>query len=390
MPKKLISITPAVLAWAIEESGYTKEQVAEKIGVEINRFNQWILGSDKPSTVEFSKLTTLLKRQPIIFLLPKPPKVKKTDVEFRHPLNSNRKKFNPIEQRYLRETNRLQKFLKPIVEELHTESKPLPVFKLLEDKCNIANYAKEAYGFLGVSAEIKETWTTPSQAFKGWRFAMEEVGIMVFCFSLKEDSCRGFSLWHESIPIIVINTSWNYQARLYTLFHEFGHLLTRTNSVCVEEKISSKEYLKDNDKVERWCESFSASYLMPDDEIELYLAKKIKIIKGQKINDLKVAITICNHFNVSLRAAVLKLIDLGYSDWTLYSEIPPYNDRKKKGGKPPKEPRNRSIIRFEEYGIRVQHILVKAVDRDIISSSEALSFIDAPYAYLETKHRGRY
>ena len=158
----------------------------------------------------------------------------------------------------------------------------------------------------------------------------------------------------------------------------------------LKKKKGSTEYLKENDKVERWCENFSASFLMPDDKIELYLAKNLKIGKGQKVDDLTVAITICNHFKVSLRAAVLKLINLGYSDWNLYSEIPPYNDKKKKGGKPPKEPRNRSVIKFEEYGIRVQNLLIKAVNRDIISSTEALSLIDAPYSYLEKEHRGGY
>ncbi len=75
------------------------------------------------------------------------------------------------------------------------------------------------------------------------------------------DSARGFSLWDDDAPLIAVNSAWNPAARVYTLFHEYGHLLSRTSSVCLERvgvKIS-----RPTDPAERWCKEFAAAALLP-------------------------------------------------------------------------------------------------------------------------------
>src|SRR3954447_3556788 len=87
-------------------------------------------------------------------------------------------------------------------------------------------------------------------------------GVVVFLFQLGADNCRGFSLWHDRAPVIAINTTWNDEARTFTLFHEVGHLVTRTNSACTSAPASAVTGAWD--PAERWCERFAAAALVPE------------------------------------------------------------------------------------------------------------------------------
>ncbi|HYM25815.1 MAG TPA: hypothetical protein VEU08_21505, partial [Vicinamibacterales bacterium] len=65
----------------------------------------------------------------------------------------------------------------------------------------------------------------------------------------------------------------------------------------------------------------------------------------------------------------------------LYDDIPPASDAKKGGGGG--TGRNRREIREDEFGRRVSDIFVKAVQREIISESQALNYLDIPSAEFD-------
>ena len=44
-----VPITPAVLNWAIDESGYEPEEVAAAVGVEVSTIEAWLDDRDQPS-----------------------------------------------------------------------------------------------------------------------------------------------------------------------------------------------------------------------------------------------------------------------------------------------------------------------------------------------------
>ena len=67
--------------------------------------------------------------------------------------------------------------------------------------------------------------------------------------------------------MVAVNTAWNESARIFTLFHEMGHLIARTSSACVESVHTRSR----TDPVERWCERFAADVLMPNKDVETTL-----------------------------------------------------------------------------------------------------------------------
>jgi hypothetical protein len=98
---------------------------------------------------------------------------------------------------------------------------------------------------------------------------------------------------------------------------------------------------------------------------------------------LGVAGTIARKFRVSLRAATIRLIELGLATWDLYEEIPPAADAKPEGGGGGGG-RNRAQIKEDEFGARGTSLLVEAVRRDLIARSQALDYLDIPDAAFDS------
>ena len=120
----------------------------------------------------------------------------------------------------------------------------------------------------------------------------------MFLYPIGEDACRGFSLWDSLAPVIAVNTAWNEEARIFTLFHEFGHILTRSSSACVEVG-STRTLTGTEDPAERWCERFAASLLMPDDDVRLLVGQRFGLARIDRVDDVR---WLARQFKASLGA----------------------------------------------------------------------------------------
>jgi len=379
--RSAIPITPAVLTWAMREAGFTAETLAEKLKVSVATVRAWEIGDQKPNLTQFRQLATHLKRIPATFMLPAAPSTPSLQVQFRHPPGSTRTELNPVERRYIREAHRIQQTTAWLVRELGDPVPSLPHADLNTDPERTGTDARR---FLtgGENGSFGADWRSGSQAFQTWRTKLEEAGVLVFLFTLGKDSCRGFSLWEDAAPLIAINTWWNPQARTYTLFHEYGHLLTRTASACLEK--SGRRSSVEEDQTERWCERFAAAALIPRAELERF--SRGAGWSGEQITDLNLAGRVASRFKVSLRAATIRLIEIRAADWSLYNEIPATSDAKPKGGGAAGG-RDRGQIKEDQFGSRAVGLFFRAMDRNLLGRSDVLEYLDVPDAQLDRLHR---
>jgi Zn-dependent peptidase ImmA (M78 family) len=202
---------------------------------------------------------------------------------------------------------------------------------------------------------------------------LEGLGVFVFTLPLGEDSCRGFSLWGRFISVIVVNTSWNVCARIFSAFHELGHIIRQSNSACLGAGSYSPAMLRDLGE-ERWCEEFAAAFLMP----WTATADCLKVrcgFEGTEVDDLEVVKCLSRYFKVSLRAAALRLIKAGVAAEGLYAQIPPRADAKPEGGGG--SGRDRGQIREDTLGRRAIDLFVSAVDREILTRYDVMGYLDA-------------
>ena len=361
-----VPITPEVLSWALAESGYTDEQIAAHMGVSADDLASWKRGDTKPTLTSLKKLATKLHRQLATFLLPAPPKQAPPQVQFRSIGAQPARGLSPTERRYLRRARRQQEIIGWLSQELNEPALFLPR-RSVSDSPDAAGAVMRDRLNIEFSEQVK--WTSASRAFDHWREAVEGIGVTVFVYSLGRDSCNGFSLWHERAPVIAVSSAWREEARIFTLFHELGHLLLRGSSACLESvgRLS-------NDPNERWCERFSAAVLLPAGAIGQILHG---IGSSGRVRKLSVARKVAKRAHISLRAATLRLIEVGVANWDLYDAIPPVSDKNPQGGGG-SGGRNRLAIKEDEFGSRATRVFVDAVQNDLLGRSQAIEYLDIP------------
>jgi Zn-dependent peptidase ImmA (M78 family) len=379
MAKQQLPVTPELIDWEINASGYTADEVAQSIGVEASELESWKTGDGKPSVTQLRKLATKLHRPFATFFLPQPPVESKPRVEFRHPPEEEERTLNPEERRFLRRAQRLQGVLNWIASELGLPEVDLPRVGLQQPALEVASVCRT---LLDISFEEQKAWPSSSIAFDKWREGCESLGILVFLFSLGKEAARGFSIWDARAPVIAINTAWNEEARIFTLFHECGHLLTRTNSACVEAIVTTSTA---GDPVERWCERFAAGVLMPREAV-LRLARQRRI-EG-RIRDLSDVRWFANQFKVSLRAATIQLIEVNLATWDDYKSLPGGVDTKKPGGGGGGGGRDLGEIRGDQLGHRTAEMFKRAVAADVMSQTQALDYLDVTESHFESLATG--
>ena len=363
-----VPITPGVLQWAMAESGYDPASLGGKLGLSPGQVKRWLDARERPLLGQFRKISRVLRRPTATFLLPSPPSTIRPPVAFRHPPGVPERELQTTERHRIREVARLQRMASWLVDELREKASRLPSLPTSREP---EAAGERLRSLLNVPLYDQLDWPGEAEAIRRWRDAVENLGVLVFLLPMGEEAARGFSLFDERAPAIAINTHWNQAARIFTLFHEFAHLLSRTNSICSEGVSSSGP-----EDLERWCERTAAAALMPRSTVSELLASL-----GGPRPSLAVVAKVARRFKVSLRAAALRLVSLGFAGWALYSSVPRATDSKRGGGGG--SGRKRPKIRVDEYGRRTTSLILKGLEREIIGPSEAMSYLDVSYQNLE-------
>jgi len=373
-----------MLRWAIDESGFRDEEIAGSLGVELDVIRAWVDELSKPNLTQFRRLAAIVKRPTAVFFLPAPPAVSTPKPSFRRPMGSAREGLLPKEIVAIRDVQRIQGLVAWSRQELGDDPVGLPHFKT---SYSPEAAAKKVRQLLGISIAEQRKWKTPYVAARAWRAALEDVGALVFFLPLganidddddagadeaEDKSVRGFSVWNDFAPAIAINTAWNPQARIFSMLHELGHLVTRSDSSCVG--VGRARLGKAGDNVERWCEKFAAAVLLPWDEVSAQMRRDLGWEQGDKVTSVGDVSKIAGRFRASLSATAIRMIEQGAADWPLFDQIPKSSDAKKGGGGAA-EGRKRGQIRRDEYGVGVTRSIVRAVAEDVITRDDALSHL---------------
>jgi len=361
--KQLVPINTKILEWAIQESGLSKSDISKKFN--IDKLNNWLSGKDKLGLTEFKKICSVLKRPSAIFFLPEPPKTHLGNVEFRHHPNYDRNDLNYKEATYLRSTNRLKELISWTHKQEGNDKHKFPKISIEYDPEEISSHIIK---LLNIDYKSLFDLESPSKALKFWRTELERNRVYTFLYPIGEDSVRGFSLYDDYSPVIAINTTgWNTESRIFSMFHELGHIITRSNSACSMDMV----YIMDTkyDPTEKWCDKFASAFLMP----AYHIKDTLGFSNIRYVNDLKIARILKNKFKVSLSSVVLRLIQLNLADWSLYKQIQIAPKKKKSGfGKP----RNSVQIKKDMYGDKTFDTILGAYKDNLINLADASSFLE--------------
>jgi len=251
-------VEPSVISWAFNTSGWKKEELVKKLGISQELFDKWLSGKAKPTIKQLDVLSKYLKRPLAAFFLSEPPPEPPQPKDYRM-LPDKKDKFDRKTLLAIRKARRLQEVSRELSENLDTNLAPkIKNYKLTEEPKKIAEIFRNEFGF---NEEIQKKIKNSYNLFNLLRDSIEDRNIFVFQISMPLDDARGFSLIDGFPAIIIVNSRDSIEARVFTLMHEFGHIVLNEPGISMPENLLS---VKNIDKVEKWCNEFSSSFLFPE------------------------------------------------------------------------------------------------------------------------------
>ena len=217
-------VKPQLLVWARKSAGLTLEAAAAKTKLVAEVLEAWENGDEAPSLSQLRKLGEAYKRPIAIFFLPEPPLTFDAQREFRRLAGILPGKESPE----LRLALRNAVFRREAALELHRlTGDPLPHIGVqLHPGMDPEEVGKMIRLLLGISWEQQILWSSAHEALNAWRAAIEKLGVLVFQASgVALDEMRGTCIPDQPLPVVVLNSKDAPHGRIFTLIHEFVHIL---------------------------------------------------------------------------------------------------------------------------------------------------------------------
>ena len=314
MPQRIPAlIQPALLIWARESAGLPLDEAAKKAQVDSDTLREWEKGESRPSIPQVRKLGEVYKRPLAVFFLPEPPKDFDPQREFRRlpgvtPQN---------ESTELRLALRAALFRREAARELYERlGEPLPELRLSahpdEDPEEVGRRIRE---LLGITWEDQLEWATPYTALNAWREAIENLGVLVFqTGGIELAEMRGTGVTQGPLPVIVLNNADAPHGRIFTLIHEFIHIMFANgghHTSAIEGKRQPEDQL-----LERASNRFAAATLMARKPFLAEAEKYPDILRGSNDALRRFA----NRIKVSPEAILRRLVSLQRVSTGLYRE----------------------------------------------------------------------
>ncbi|MGW7534080.1 XRE family transcriptional regulator [Amycolatopsis sp. NPDC054798] len=255
-------VEPAVLRWARVSIGLTEVAAARRIGVPDDRVARWESGDESPTIAQLKKAATAYNRALGVFFLAEPPAAFDTLRDFRRLPEAGAGEWSPdLHAEYRRAHQQRDNLLD--LYELDDEQPPddwrLPAAGTDE---RLAEQAREM--LLRLSPLALTIRSTAYDHVNAWAAGLERAGVLVLATSrgrVQTAEMRGFSLYFDQLPVIMVNGADSPRGRLFSLLHEFAHLILHTQGLC--DVTADLRATTPERQLEARCNALAAAMLMP-------------------------------------------------------------------------------------------------------------------------------
>lgn len=369
------NVTPRLLAWAREQSGLPVEAVARRLQVDPAKVTGWEQGEGKPTVRQTIILARLYRRPFGLFFLMEPPVVTPLAAEYRRLPNVRPGAESPE----FRLAVRVMVERRELVLELGLDAFPrFNVAARMSDEAAAA--AERIRTALGVAVETQLAWPHEWAAWREWRSAVENIGVLVFQFpKVPLAEVRGTALLHFPLPAIGINSRESAPgARVFTLIHELVHVALAHGDdehVAARESRSTDAWLE----VERFAEETASYILIPSTALNSVLREV-----GRGAWDVTRVRTLARRFRVTPLAMATRLRAAGEMTWARYRDWRDEWDRfvatlpQRKGGLA--TPVDKTLGRA---GRPLTQLVLAALDSNRITAVDASRYLDLRFDHFE-------
>ena len=367
-----IRVSHTVLLWARESMAITRNKAVESTGISASRLESLENGTKQPSLEELKAMSHTYKRTIATLLLQSPPQEKPLPKDRR---TVNSKDIGKFHEKTILAVRKARALVNSLLELKSEEGISVKQFQY---RANLEDSASN------IAATLRKEWTlneisilkNSGNVLEAYIERIESLGVAVFQLSLTQDHLRGFSLVDEAMPIIAIKRGGEQvTAKIFTLFHELGHIILNEGGLC---DISFDPTVQ----IEKWCNAFAAEILMPSEELLKLNIVQEQISRNEKIWSKKDLIEVANYFHVGPLAILRRLLDHNLTTSAFYKE------KHEAWNKPlfgrAKEPKGRNIAEetIKEKGRNYITLAFNAFDKNKIDLKDLSDFLGVKLSYI--------
>lgn len=293
-------INPSMMVWAREYAGFTngyEEQLPNDIK---EKYESWENGDNYPTWNQLRKVSKKYHVPTAIFFMDCPPNFnnlpnivnyRKLDVDSIYETNS------PNLINNIRKSENRRSIYIELSHDLNEDIIKFEVPNLELDKKIFANYIRDV---LGISLSTQKSWYKESRHYNflnKWKEVLnEKLGILIFeTEGVLLEEMRGLCIFHEEIPIILLNGKDSVNGRIFSLFHELTHLLLGESAICGDD---------DNTKEEIFCNAVAGEFLVPEEDLINNINPIIELLSNASLRNLY------NLYGVSEHVVLRRLLDI--------------------------------------------------------------------------------
>lgn len=307
---RIAEINPHILRWAREGLSIPIEKAASVAHVDKERYRKWENGEEYPTFPMLRSLANLYKRPLPVFFMSFVPKDTEYPKDYR--LNPAAEAIGLSKKAKLgiRKAIWFQIVAKELLEALDQEftTIDLPKISANESIEDITGRIRD------IKKDIQFGFKKNRIALNFWREYLEQKGIFVFQISMPKEEIRGFSLLKSNHPaVIVINSQDTVNGRIFTLFHEYGHILLNQSGICNPNIIELRN--DRTNEMELFCNKLPGNFLVPTDMLKSLLAQQTFSDINEKLNSLS------KKFSVSTFVILRRLYDLHLVEYAEYINV---------------------------------------------------------------------
>ncbi len=251
-----ININPVILSWAVERFGGNPMEYAE----ENEKFSSWMTGVAKPT---LNELMSFAKKfyVPLGFMfLQTPPEERDSIPLFRR--IADRKIGLNIKAEISALTDR-QDWLSSYLRSENFDK--LDYVGIFDENSDVKVISRKISETLHLPVNWAFECNTVEKALNYLTQIIEDKGTIV-CFNsvvgfnnnrhISVADCRGFALVNDYAPFVFVNSKDAKSAQVFTLIHEFAHILTGYSAGIGEENLTNTT------ATERLCDKVAAEFLV--------------------------------------------------------------------------------------------------------------------------------
>ncbi len=374
-----VPINSKLLVWARETSGYPLEAAALKLAIKPEKLSEIEAGQVAPSFAQLKKAADVYKRPLAVFFLEKAPERQPEVHDFRLQPGVMQRPYAPRLNNEIRQA-RLRR--DDALELAQTLEEPAPTFthQATADEAPEA-VAARVRALLGITLDRQHGFRRTEDALKAWKAAVEAQSVLVFETSrITSEEMRGVSLPADVLPIIILNGGEAHAGRLFTLLHEFTHLLLRQGGVC---DLAPVDDGSPDARIEAFCNAVAGNVLVPADALLAELPHQHS--HPWDMNELE---ALSSRFSVSREVVLRRLLVLGRTTPAHYEAMrvrfqeenrrlsEGRKNKKSAGGPPP------SVMAVRNLGRPYIRLVLSAYSRERIDLSSVSDYLGVKLKHL--------